>query len=154
MSSGKSSAPEENEPIHLSVESPADDDATRAQRDLLGTSIAAREGQDCAGGQLRLVLERLLLQEMRDSPAIEHLARKLGASPRTLQRRLKDAGTSFSDVYEEVRLRLACRLLSQRDSTMVSVAQELGFSDQSAFSRAFKRWTGVSPRRFRRGQLS
>lgn len=80
------------------------------------------------------------------------IARKLGMSDRTLQRRLKDLGRPFADILGELRQEAARGYLRQPDVALAEVAWLLGFSDQSAFSRAFKRWEGVSPGAWRRAQ--
>jgi AraC-like DNA-binding protein len=82
-------------------------------------------------------------------PNIEGVARALGTSPRTLQRRLLEEGTSFRDVVEEVRAELARRYLGERVA-LHDVAFRLGYAEVSAFLRAFKRWTGMTPTQFRR----
>ena len=66
-------------------------------------------------------------------------------SVRNLQRRLKEVGTTFRTLLETVRKDLASTYLHDPDIEFAEVAFLLGFSDQSAFSRAFRRWTGHSP---------
>lgn len=78
----------------------------------------------------------------------EHVAATLGISPRTLRRRLQDAGLSYQQVLDEVRLGLARRALGQEGLTVNEVAFLLGFSDASAFHKAFRRWTGSGPREY------
>lgn len=70
--------------------------------------------------------------------------------PRTLQRRLGAAGTSFSELFDEQRHRLAADLVSRQSMPLAQVASTLGFSDQSSFNQAFRRWTGASPTSFRK----
>jgi AraC-like DNA-binding protein len=78
------------------------------------------------------------------------VARSLHVSVRTLQRMLAAQGTSFKEVSEAVRARLAEEYLADPTVATVEVAFLLGFSDQSSFHRAFRRWTGESPGRWRR----
>jgi len=77
------------------------------------------------------------------------VAKALGMSERTLQRRLDSLQVSYSDVLAEVRQELACEYLREPQVSIAEVAFLLGFSDQSAFGRAFKRWTGATPRAWR-----
>jgi len=78
------------------------------------------------------------------------VAREQRMSRRGLQRQLAARGTSFREVYRALRYELALTLLSRRDITMIEVADSLGFSELSSFSRAFKKWTGMSPQAYRR----
>ncbi len=71
-------------------------------------------------------------------------------SARTLQRRLEEEGTRFSEVLDRVRLEAARAALSDPDTTLTDVAYRLGFGDLATFSRAFKRWTGKPPGQWRR----
>ena len=80
----------------------------------------------------------------------EHVARALNVSVRTLQRRLEESGTTFRELSEAVRGQLAEGYLSDPRVSIAEVAFLLGFSDQTSFNRAFRRWTGESPGRWRR----
>ena len=77
------------------------------------------------------------------------IAPRLHMSPRTLHRRLEEEGTSFRQVLTEVRRELAARHLSERRLAIGEIAFLLGFSEPSAFHRAFKRWTGHGPLSYR-----
>jgi AraC-like DNA-binding protein len=83
-------------------------------------------------------------------PTVERTAAVLGLHPKTMARRLRSEGTSFSEVLEEVRLRLARQYLDEPGARVTEVAFRLGYSEKSAFNRAFKRWTGEAPERYRR----
>ena len=74
------------------------------------------------------------------------VAQQLGMSRATLLRRLRADGTTFAEVLENLRHERALRLLNEEKRSVSQTAHLLGFSDPAAFSRAFKRWTGVSPR--------
>lgn len=78
------------------------------------------------------------------------VAGKLGLGPRTLQRRLQEEGHRFADVLARVRYRLAIRYLEQPGADVESVSEKLGFSDRRSFTRAFTRWSGVTPSAFLR----
>jgi len=80
------------------------------------------------------------------APAKGAIARKLGMSARNLQRHLAAEGTSFSDLLASARADLARTYVEEGRLSVTEIAFMLGFADTSAFSRAFKRWTGTSPR--------
>ncbi len=82
-------------------------------------------------------------------PKISDIASQLGMSGRTLQRRLSDDGASFQSVVDSARRELAERLLADTVYPLAEVAFLTGFSEQSAFNRAFKRWAGQTPRSYR-----
>jgi AraC-like DNA-binding protein len=86
--------------------------------------------------------------------SIERCARKLGTSVRTLQSHLSEHDLQFSDILERQRMQLANGYLERPELSLDEVAALLGYSEQSSFGRAFKRWTGSTPQRFRalRGQ--
>ena len=80
---------------------------------------------------------------------VEAVAQQLAVSPRTLARRLSEEDTSFSDVLEGLRNDLAARYLAGKEFGIAQIAWLLGYQETSAFSRAFKRWTGKAPRDIR-----
>jgi AraC-like DNA-binding protein len=82
-------------------------------------------------------------------PTLQQIARRLHMSPKTLHRRLDDEGTSFRRVLTEVRRELAARHLTEDQLAISEIAFLLGFSEPSAFHRAFRRWTGHAPLAFR-----
>ena len=82
-------------------------------------------------------------------PTVSGVAAHFGMSGRTLQRRLSDRGYSFQKLVDEARRELAERLLRETSYPLAEVAFLTGFSEQSAFNRAFKRWAGQTPRSFR-----
>ena len=77
------------------------------------------------------------------------MAGSLALSTRSLHRKLAELGRTFHDVLSDFRRAEAERLLSQGNASLTDVALRLGFADQSAFSRAFKRWTELSPSEWR-----
>jgi AraC-like DNA-binding protein len=90
-------------------------------------------------------VKRVLRDALRtDDATVEHVAKQLGLTSRSLQRRLKDEGTSFQTVRESIRRDLATRYLDENLS-IAEISFLLGFSEPSAFFRAFKRWTGLTP---------
>lgn len=83
-------------------------------------------------------------------PSLAAVARRVALSPRSVQRRLADAGTSFAQAVDAVREERAQAFLRSGDVSLAEVSWLLGFSEQSAFTRAFRRWTGLSPTEWRR----
>lgn len=84
-------------------------------------------------------------------PPMRVVAGRLGLSERTLHRRLGDEGLRYQDLVVDVRQTVATALLTTTDHPLVDIAFLTGFSEQSAFQRAFKRWTGRTPLEVRRG---
>ncbi|MBL4542167.1 MAG: AraC family transcriptional regulator [Rhodobacteraceae bacterium] len=74
----------------------------------------------------------------------------LDVSPRSLQRLLMEQGTTFSRIVERSRRQSAFQLLVREDLSVTEVAEKLGYSDPSNFGRAFRKWTGQSPNRWRK----
>ncbi|NEQ29909.1 MAG: AraC family transcriptional regulator [Leptolyngbya sp. SIO4C5] len=95
-------------------------------------------------------IRHLMTVELRGrEPRLEAIAQKLGYSPRTLQRKLEQANTSFQQLLDEMRRELAFQYLRDPQLTTSEIAFLLGFSENSAFNRAFRRWTGHTPGEFR-----
>jgi AraC-like DNA-binding protein len=83
-------------------------------------------------------------------PDFDTLARQLHITPATLRRRLRSEGQSFASLKDEMRSALAQSLLRESALSVAEIASELGFTEPSAFHRAFRKWTGTSPGAFRR----
>ncbi|HDR9250987.1 AraC family transcriptional regulator [Burkholderia vietnamiensis] len=83
-------------------------------------------------------------------PDFDTLAVRLGTTPATLRRRLRSEGQSFAAIKDELRSALAQSLLREHKLSVAEIAAELGFTEPSAFHRAFRKWTGTSPGAFRR----
>jgi len=101
------------------------------------------------GGVVQRVREDLRAEMQKDA-TLEGVAGRLGVSPRSLQRQLQSEGASFRKVLDEVRREFSLNLLRRRDLTLVEIASKLGFAEQSAFQRAFRRWVGTTPAEWRR----
>ena len=82
-------------------------------------------------------------------PSLERVADQLSLTPRTLQRKLHELDTSHNEILDQMRCQLAMRYLREHEMAICEVAYLLGFSESSSFHRAFKRWTGVTPKDFR-----
>lgn len=83
-------------------------------------------------------------------PKLDDVARKVTMSTRTLQRRLKEQGVDFKSLVDDTRRRLSLNYLADPVHTPAEIAYLLGYSEVSAFNRAFKRWTGTTPSSYRR----
>lgn len=104
-----------------------------------GSSLSAR---------IRRRLRQLLPGEV---PDFETLAAELNMTTATLRRRLHEEGASYQGIKDQLRRDLAIGYLSHSGRSVMDIALELGFSERSAFHRAFRKWTGASPGEFRRG---
>jgi AraC-like DNA-binding protein len=114
------------------------DEQTQAYLESFVTHTTAREVVD------------KIVEHLPDGPPSQQLiAESLHVSNRTLQRKLKEEGTSFIDLLRDTRLQLARKYLGQPSRSVVETAYLLGFSEPSTFSRAFKRWTGQAPGEYR-----
>ena len=78
------------------------------------------------------------------------LARKLHITPRTLNRQLRREGTNYQQLREEVIAELAKQSLAESEATITAIGNKLGYSESSAFVRAFKRMTGTTPLEYRK----
>ena len=100
----------------------------------------------------RASIEQLIITLMNDeNPTVQLTAELAGLSPRTLQRRLADAGYTYSGLLSEIKLRLAREWLIDSDMPVNEIAAALRYNDASNFARAFRRETGFSPQGYRRG---
>jgi len=104
------------------------------------TSAATTRGQ--VEGQLLPILHT-------GEAAMDTIAAKLGVSRQTLYRNLKEEGATFEQVLDDLRHKLALEYLRGQKTSVNETAYLVGFSDPASFSRAFKRWTGKSPRQAR-----
>ena len=100
-------------------------------------------------GRLASRVERALVEALPSgAPSQMQIARKLGVSARGLQRQLAEEGTTYREILDAARAALAREYVRAGEVSVTEIAFLLGFAEASAFSRAFKRWTGMSPRRF------
>lgn len=124
------------------------DPGLRARMEERAAQLAAeRHAPDVLVTRVR----ELVARGMRDAlPDLEAAAAVLELSPRALKRRLAERGTSFTRIVDDTRRQLALGYIADPALSLVDVAYLCGFSEQSAFNRAFKRWTGVPPGEYRR----
>lgn len=98
------------------------------------------------------VADALFAAVLHEKPAgVDAIATQLAVTTRSLQMRLKQEGATFRKLNEGVRKEIAIRYLEKENAAICEIALLLGFSDQSAFQHAFRRWTGVSPGAYRKG---
>lgn len=112
----------------------------------LESALEKAESPRTLADDVRSLLARKICGER---PAVEKVAKALGLSPRTLQRRLGDQGTTYQKLLDEVRHLSARRLLAHTDLGAGEVAFLLGFEELNSFTRAFHGWEGTTPARWR-----
>ena len=118
----------------------------RHMRDLIETEIQEN--------QLHHIVRNNISRGLAQGTAtLEHIAAEIGMEQRTLQRRLKEEGTSFQALLDEIRLSRAKYYLEKTRLSITDIALEIGYAEASVFVRAFKRLTGLSPNRYRRAEL-
>jgi len=104
------------------------------------------------GSQSRIIAEakRLMLDAISPDAdlSIERLAAAMNVSPRTLQRRLQEAGYNYTRLLDESRSQLAQKYLASGDKSADEIGYLLGYAETTSFARAFRRWHGKSPREF------
>lgn len=118
----------------------------RSALSRLETEFAAAADRHSVTGLVR----QLLSAAPEDPPSLGDIARGQFITSRTLIRRLKNEGSSYQKILQEVRLRQAIKLLSVPELTVKQISYMLGYKDPSNFGRAFMLWTGQSPGDFRR----
>jgi AraC-like DNA-binding protein len=101
---------------------------------------------------LLIAVRRAIAESMRDGdPKLARVIKKVSISARTLERRLGEHGVVFRTLVDDTRRRFALNYLRDCKHTLTEIAFLLGYSEVSAFNRAFKRWTGKTPMDYRRG---
>jgi AraC-like DNA-binding protein len=101
-------------------------------------------------GPLTEDLRRVLRTELlRDNCSADTIARFFSMHRRTLHRHLRTEGLAFRQITNEIRFEIACELLTKTDMALGQIAAALKYSESSAFSRAFRRWSGQTPSEWR-----
>ena len=117
-------------------------------RRLLEDRVAALEAEGAGDlvAQVRRILHNLVLD---GHGSLGEVAQIFAVHRRTLNRRLRERGLTFKRLLDEVRYEIACQLLADTDLSVVELAAVLGYADDTAFSRAFRRWSGSPPTAWR-----
>jgi AraC-like DNA-binding protein len=115
----------------------------------LEAELAQRRGREDARDEVKRTIKRLLAGRR---PDLSEVARALGASARTLQRRLGESGVTYQGVLEEARRELARHYLLESSLDLSATAYLLGYEDANSFFRAFHQWEGIPPGQWRDGQ--
>jgi AraC-like DNA-binding protein len=143
---------ETNEDSFLLSARVADEPLHTANRQLAGildsiltAQLAALDKDNIPARCKSSVLEQLTSGEVSEND----MARQLHMSRRTLQRKLAESNTTYQKLVDDTRRDLALRYMDDAGKSITDVTFLLGFSGQSAFTRAFKRWTGMSPTTYR-----
>lgn len=127
---------------------PADADLYAVLSDYANLRVQSVSRDPDSVAQVRGAIDRQL---QGGDPSLERVAAELKLSPRTLQRRLAKHSVRYGDLLDSAREGAARGYLSDPQLSVAEVAYLLGFSEQSSFNRAFKRWTGKAPAAYRRG---
>jgi len=119
-----------------------------AMDDLIDTYLHQFKKTDIVG----LVREVVANYLVHGEPDGEIVAGELNLSPRTLQRRLNEQNSSVKKIVDSTRHQLSVSYLGQKHLSVKEVAYSLGFNDPSNFSRAFRRWEGITPKEYRKSE--
>ncbi|MDB4988219.1 MAG: virS 15 [Myxococcaceae bacterium] len=122
----------------------ADDVTNWALRDTADRVLETLERPSSLSERIRGILRS---DAMLAALEVDQLARSIGLTRRALRRRLAAEGTSLTSLVDEARCRLACEEL-RRDGSVRTISERMGYSEPSAFYRAFRRWTGQTPSEF------
>lgn len=112
----------------------------------LSAALSELEAQNTISEQVKIVLKRSLAS---GQPGLNDVARQLGLSERTLQRRITDEGSTFRGLVSDARRDLGRHLLADPSTDIEEVACLLGYQDTTSFYRAFREWEGMPPNRWR-----
>jgi len=123
-----------------------DRETSRYFRQQCQMLIARLKSQSHLADDVRMIL----LAKPGEFPTIEQAAERLNLSTRTLRRRLKAEGSSFRELLDEVRFQMAREYLTETRLPLAEVSWLLGYTEPGNFSHAFKRWSGLSPRSYRK----
>ena len=104
--------------------------------------------------QLRLAIADIVISLLPGTPSVDMISRSFHISSRTLNRRLNTHNLSYRDLIADIKCSRAQKLILDGELSVSAIAKHLGYSDASNFTKAFKKWTGMTPRNFRECELS
>ena len=107
--------------------------------------------QDYARNSWTSQVRENVRRRLHDIPELTDVATYLDVHPQTLRRRLAAEGTTFKEIKNQVRRDTALHFLGKQGLSIEEIAHRAGFSESSAFIRAFKGWTGITPYTYRKG---
>lgn len=122
------------------------DDMLEMLTPALSAALGELEAQNSLAGQVETILKRNLAS---GQPGLSDVAKQLGMSERSLQRRITEAGSTFRNLLSDARRDLSRYLLAHPTTDIEEVACLLGYQDTTSFYRAFREWEGMSPNRWR-----
>jgi AraC-like DNA-binding protein len=117
-------------------------DAPQRDYDALVSTVALVDFPESVARLVRISLRQGQSQ-------IRSIASAAGISVRTLQRRLAECGLEYSALVEGARFEIAADLLKNQRCKLIDIAYDVGYADAASFTRAFRRWTGVTPSEYR-----
>jgi len=114
--------------------------------------------QQCRELQARLrgcdeltgAIREIIVSSMGQIPHLPEVAGRLAMSPRTLRRRLHERGTTYQHILDEIRIELAKEYVASTGLSVDQIAGRIGFAEATTFRRAFKKWTGMNIKEFKR----
>lgn len=119
---------------------------------FLAKARSREEMQPESASEIVTKVQEIVMHHPGQGSSLEHAARRLEMSARSLRHHLASAGTSFREIRNEVRRTYATRYLTETTVPLEVIAEKMGFSDQASFTRAYRSWTGHTPGEVRRHQ--
>lgn len=120
----------------------------RALKQFLSNHLSYLIDENLKLGNIVERVKRVISASAGIAPTLETVSGALRMAPTTLRRRLREEGASFQRLKDEIRMAKAIHYLKDKKLTVAETAELTGFADPASFSRAFKEWTGISPRNY------
>ncbi|NNM51514.1 MAG: helix-turn-helix domain-containing protein, partial [Pseudomonadales bacterium] len=123
---------------------------SRFLRDSMAELIQGEPQEQDLASQIKVILSR---EYGQDTPGFDEVAQRMELPATTLRRRLREHGTSYRKIRDELRRDAACFYLRREDLSIEEIALMMGFSEASSFHRSFRKWTGSTPSVYRQQLL-